>query len=137
MKDKDNILLEHFLQEKKREIADKGFTCKVMSRLPRKSYEKDLFRLNLFWNVSCVIAFILLFYVLDGWNRLTMALENQLQMMKYALLEEWPSELEHLLYRALSSLQDPQTLQYWLLHVFVYIVTISALCIYRVYKAEE
>ena len=136
MKDKDNILLEHFLQEKKREIADDGFTRKVMNRLPRKSYEKELFRLNLFWNVSCVIAFVLLFYVLDGWNRLAMAFENQLRMMKYTLAEECPSELEHLLYRTLSSIQDPQVLQHLVLHFLVYILAISAFCIYRIYKTE-
>lgn len=63
MKLNDEQLVEQFFAEHIVEIADNGFTKKVMKRLPQSAL-----RWNKLWTAGCWAAAILLFFLLDGIN---------------------------------------------------------------------
>lgn len=54
-------LLKQFVQEHKQELPDKGFTRRVMSRLPDREQ-----RLSTIWTAVCLVFGLILFYIFDG-----------------------------------------------------------------------
>ena len=78
MEDKnDNLLLEQFFsQAKKQEIADGGFSDRVMRQLPDRSL-----RLSRLWTAFCVLTALALFVVLRVWQPLLASFISLLQPM--------------------------------------------------------
>jgi len=70
MTDNENILLEKFFQEARtQEIADNGFTERVMSRLGEQQRTRRSFlasHFSLIWTWFCVAVFLALFFAFDG-----------------------------------------------------------------------
>ena len=67
MTDNDNILIERLFEEASRQqIADDGFTKRVMAALPDNSAAK-VRRLSRLWTWFCVLVGLALFFLLDGW----------------------------------------------------------------------
>jgi uncharacterized membrane protein len=67
MTDNDNILIERLFKEASRQqIADDGFTQRVMAALPDNSAAK-VRRLSRLWTWFCVLVGLALFFLLDGW----------------------------------------------------------------------
>lgn len=61
----DNELLEHvFRPMTEMQVADDGFTDRVMNRLP----QRDVRRLSRLWTLFCVVVAIVLFILLRGWE---------------------------------------------------------------------
>ena len=61
----DHELLEQFFEPARRmQVADDGFTDRVMSRLPRH----DVRWLSRLWTVFCIVVAVVLFVVLQGWE---------------------------------------------------------------------
>lgn len=68
--DNDQLLQQFFSEAARQEIADNGFSRRVMSRLPS--------RINWFtriWTACCVLIAVVLFYVSNGWELLLASLE--------------------------------------------------------------
>ena len=62
----DERLLEQFFQAARQvELDDDGFTERVMRRLPDRSL-----RLSRLWTAACIVAGLLLFTLLGGWQSL-------------------------------------------------------------------
>lgn len=57
----DDILLKQFFNENRQEIADNGFTERVMKRLPGRANRLS----NILMAVGVILA-VILFFVLDG-----------------------------------------------------------------------
>jgi len=67
MTDNDNILIERLFEEASRQqIADDGFTKRVMAALPDNSAAK-VRRLSRLWTWFCILVGVALFFLLDGW----------------------------------------------------------------------
>jgi uncharacterized membrane protein len=67
MTDNDNILIERLFEEASRQqIADDGFTKRVMAALPDNSAAK-VRRLSRLWTWFCILVGLALFFLLDGW----------------------------------------------------------------------
>ena len=61
----DNELLEQLFQPmKEMQLADGGFTDRVMKQLP----QRDVWRLSRLWTVFCVVVAVVLFVLLRGWE---------------------------------------------------------------------
>ena len=61
----DNELLEQLFQPmKEMQLADDGFTDRVMKQLP----QRDVWRLSRLWTVFCVVVAVMLFVLLRGWE---------------------------------------------------------------------
>ena len=61
----DNELLEQLFQPmKEMQLADDGFTDRVMKQLP----QRDVWRLSRLWTVFCVVVAVVLFVLLRGWE---------------------------------------------------------------------
>jgi uncharacterized membrane protein len=68
MTDNDNILIERLFEEASRQqIADDGFTKRVMAALPDNSAAK-VRRLSRLWTWFCILVGLALFFLLDGWT---------------------------------------------------------------------
>lgn len=71
MNEDNELLLQQFFSEAARQqVADDGFTERVMRSLPRRT--------NWFarlWTLGCVMVFVVLFIVLRGWELLAVQLE--------------------------------------------------------------
>ena len=83
MTDDNDILLKQFFQEaSQQQIADNGFTERVMQHLPQHSllaaHRRLLTRL---WTAFCIVVFAILFVVFDGWTLLTIQLEVLVRTM--------------------------------------------------------
>jgi len=68
--DNDLLLQQFFSEAAKEQVADNGFTERVMQQLPS--------RINWFvrlWTWCCVAVFAVLFVVFHGWELLAMQLE--------------------------------------------------------------
>lgn len=85
--DNDRLLQQFFREAAPREIADDGFTDRVMQRIVRHSAlspqpsalsPKHLSRL---WTVFCVLVFAVLFVWLRGWDALAVHFEVMLRTM--------------------------------------------------------
>lgn len=61
MMEKDDKLLEQFFADNRQEIADNGFSRRVMRRLPDYSH-----RLSQIWTAFCFTLALVLFITLDG-----------------------------------------------------------------------
>lgn len=78
--DRDDILLKAFFQQAaQQQIADEGFTERVMQRLPRSEY--NLRRFNRLWTAFCVAVFAVLFVAFRGWELLAVQLEVLLRTL--------------------------------------------------------
>jgi uncharacterized membrane protein len=67
MTDNDNILIERLFEEASRQqIADDGFTKRVMAALPDNSAAK-VRRLSRLWTWFCILVGVALFFLLNGW----------------------------------------------------------------------
>lgn len=67
----DNQLLENFFQEARQTaIPDNGFTERVMQHVP----DRRMRRLSRLWTVFCVMAAVLLFILLRGWEMIAYGL---------------------------------------------------------------
>lgn len=63
MMENDDKLLKQFFSENKQEIADNGFSRRVMHRLP--SHSKRIYRI---WDFCCFAVAAALFVALDGFQ---------------------------------------------------------------------
>ena len=85
MNDDNDMLLQQFFSDAaSRHIDDNGFTEQVMRRLP--------LRINWFnrlWTVSCIVAAVVLFTLLHGWELLTVQLEVLFRTLPTASLGKW------------------------------------------------
>jgi len=78
MEDNNDILLQQFFAEASRqEIADDGFSRRVINRLP--SRVNWLVRL---WTAFCVIVGVVLFVVFRGWELVAEHVATQLQPLE-------------------------------------------------------
>ena len=76
IEDNDSLLQQFFSEAASQQIADNGFTERVMQRLPS--------RMNWFvriWNTVCIVLFAVLFVVFRGWDLLAVQLEVLLRTM--------------------------------------------------------
>ena len=74
--DNDRLLQQFFSEAASQQIADNGFTERVMQRLPM--------RMNWFvriWNTVCIGLFAVLFIVFRGWELLAVQFEVMLRTM--------------------------------------------------------
>ena len=83
MTEDNDLLLKQFFQDAaQQQIADNGFTERVMQRLPQRSLlaarRKWLTRL---WNLCCVVVFAILFVLIDGWELLAVQFEVMLRTL--------------------------------------------------------
>ena len=73
----DDKLLEQFFQPARaQQVEDRGFTQRVMKRLPDKAL-----RLSSVWTTFCVVVGIALFVAVKGWQPLLMGLSSLIQNM--------------------------------------------------------
>jgi len=76
IEDNERLLQELFREAADRQIADDGFTERVMQRLP--------LRINWFtrlWNIFCITVFAVLFVVFRGWDMLAVHFEVMLRTL--------------------------------------------------------
>lgn len=76
----DDELLMQFFEANKIEIADDGFSRRVMEQLPSRSA-----RLSRIWTAFCWTVGIVLFFVLKGWQQLGLLFENMMGNLEGAL----------------------------------------------------
>ena len=72
MNENDNKLLEQFfLEASQQEIADNGFSERVMEQLPQRQRSSRIFNvLSHLWTVFCVVFAVVVFVLSQGWNTL-------------------------------------------------------------------
>jgi TRAP-type mannitol/chloroaromatic compound transport system permease small subunit len=74
IEDNERLLQQFFSEAASQQIADNGFTERVMQRLP--------LRTNWFvriWNTVCILLFTVLFVVFRGWDLLIVQFEVMLR----------------------------------------------------------
>ncbi len=80
MMENDDRLIQRFMQANKREVADNGFTRRVIRRLPRRAE---------WWSnvltFVCTLLCCVLFYVYDGFGLLLRALTDFIATQSYVL----------------------------------------------------
>ena len=69
MIDNDDLLVKAFFEEHTHEIADHGFSKRVMRHLPDRSR-----RLNRIWTIVCCVLGIVFFVAVRGWHVMADAL---------------------------------------------------------------
>ena len=77
--DNDLLLQQFFSDAARQQIADNGFTERVMQRLPSR-----INWFNRLWTMFCIVVFAVLFVVCHGWELLSVQLE--------VLLRTWTLE---------------------------------------------
>lgn len=85
MMEKDDKLIQDFLQGYKQELADNGFSHRVMQQLPttqRAQLWSDLL------NVACIMMCCIWFYACDGIHTLGQLLENLFTWQAYQLVTQ-------------------------------------------------
>ncbi|MBR3716921.1 MAG: DUF5056 domain-containing protein [Bacteroidaceae bacterium] len=80
MVDNDDILLKDFLQANKQEVADNGFSRRVMNRLPERKAQLLSYLLSA---VSIVLA-VVLFFVQGGVGLVGSALREVFQNISFS-----------------------------------------------------
>lgn len=77
MAEDNDLLLRRFFEDAARQqIADDGFTERVMQQIARQQKPAfNLRRFNTLWTVACVAVFAALFVVFRGWELLAIQLE--------------------------------------------------------------
>ena len=69
MTENEDKLIENLFQEAAQlQIADDGFTERVMERLPQNRVSTQW--LSRLWTLFCVVTAVVLFFLLDGWESL-------------------------------------------------------------------
>ncbi len=98
--DKDLLLQQFFNEAAQQQIADDGFTERVMQQLPkteeqvsqealrvaqsphvREAQQATMRRINRLWTVACIAIFAALFIVFRGWEMLAIQLEVMLRTL--------------------------------------------------------
>ena len=80
--DNDLLIKQFFQQAAQQQIADNGFTERVMQRLPQHtSLAARRTLLTRLWTASCIVVFAMLFVVFHGWELLTIQFEVMLQTL--------------------------------------------------------
>ena len=69
--DKEDKLLQGFFAVEKREVADKGFSRKVMKQLPHRTNY-----LSLLWTGFIVCVALFLFTAFNGWQHILSTLQD-------------------------------------------------------------
>ena len=76
----DDLLLQQFFGEAARQqVADNGFTQRVMQRLPKRAKRVDWF--SRLWTAGCIAVFVVLFVVFRGWELLAVHFEVLLRTL--------------------------------------------------------
>lgn len=76
MEDNERLLQQFFSEAASQQIADNGFTERVMRRLPsQKSW------IARFWTPCCIATFVVLFIAFRGWELLAVHFEVMLRTM--------------------------------------------------------
>ena len=83
MTEDNDILLKQFFQKaSQQQIADNGFTERVMRSLPQHSLLAARRRLlTSLWTAFCIVVFAILFVLFDGWDMLAVQLEVMVRTM--------------------------------------------------------
>ena len=91
MNKKDEQLISKFMQNNKQEIADNGFSRKVMQRLPvsAKVWSDIL-------TIACVISCCFLFYAFDVFSLILQSVREVLQNQTMELMNQ-PNNLQTLI----------------------------------------
>ena len=71
MTENDDLLIQQFLAPGRTDIADNGFSLRVMRSLPQRSN-----LVSRLWTGFCCSLAVLLFVLLDGWELITNALRE-------------------------------------------------------------
>lgn len=69
--DGDELLVKQFLSQGKTDIADEGFSRRVMRSLPTRAW-----KLSRLWTCCCIAVFVLLFIVFHGWDFVELGISN-------------------------------------------------------------
>lgn len=91
MNKKDEQLISKFMQNNKQEIADNGFSRKVMQKLPvsAKVWSDIL-------TVACVISCCILFFAFDGFSLILQSVREVLQNQTMEIMNQ-PNNLQTLI----------------------------------------
>ena len=91
MNKKDEQLISKFMQNNKHEMADNGFSRRVMQKLPvsAKVWSDIL-------TVACVISCCILFYVFDGFSLILQSIREVLQNQTMEFMNQ-PNSLRTLI----------------------------------------
>lgn len=84
MNRKDEQLISQFMQANKQEIADNGFSRKVMRKLPASSAK----RWSDILTVICVISCCILFYACNGFNLILQSLREVFQNQTMEIMNQ-------------------------------------------------
>lgn len=76
MEDNEQLLRQFFSEAAHQQIADEGFSTRVMQRLPA-----DTGRFVRWWNVACILLFAILFVLVRGWELVAVQLEVMLRLL--------------------------------------------------------
>lgn len=81
MENNDDILLMKFFDEQRQDIADDGFSQKVMRRIPQQSA-----RPYIIWRLICVLVGVVVFFLANGVDELrTVFVNNIVNMASFIL----------------------------------------------------
>ena len=79
--DNDRLLQQFFSEAASQQIADNGFTERVMQSLPVADQRSWLNRFSRLWTWFCIAVFVVLFIVCRGWELLAVQFEVMLRTM--------------------------------------------------------
>lgn len=85
MMENDDKLIKNFLLAGKQEVADNGFSRRVMQQLPSSRRAE---RLSNLLNVVCTIVCLVCFYVFDGVEVLWQTVKELLALQTYQLITQ-------------------------------------------------
>ena len=77
--DNEKLLQQFFSDAARQQIADDGFTERVMSKISQPSL--SLQRFNRLWTWFCIAVFVVLFVVSRGWELLAVHFEVMLRTL--------------------------------------------------------
>lgn len=82
MKNKDDILLKQFFDQNKQQIADNGFSEKVMQRIPQQQSARPY----IIWQIVCICLGVVLFLTCGGIDSLCAVWQNMFaNIMSYLI----------------------------------------------------
>lgn len=93
--DNNDLLLQQFFSEAaQQQIADNGFTERVMQALPQQStFNIKLF--NRLWTLFCVAVFVVLFVVFRGWELLAVHFMVMLRTVAAGVIQHQSADADH------------------------------------------
>ena len=74
--DNEQLLRQFFSEASQQQIADEGFSERVMRKLPSR-----INWFNRLWTAFCILVFVVLFIVFDGMSQLAVQLEVMIRTM--------------------------------------------------------